>query len=161
MEELCKGPGGTYPSCGGVLEGSEHSDLALPGRLRDGCGTRILVSDPEGSIRALLRRILERQGYSVDALANPGNLTEELAVRDVDLVIADLDLPDAQAIAAADAFRRAHQNLDVILLSGCWLSRKSSADAALRGIDVLRKPFRTQMLLDCVESMLSKELIIT
>jgi CheY-like chemotaxis protein len=110
----------------------------------------ILVADIDPSIRKLLRRVLERQGYAIHELATPNDIVSTLRDSQVDLVITDLNLPRREALETIPLLQAQYPDLKIILLSGYW------ADEVCQSNDValLPKPFRTQMLLESVRNAL-------
>jgi len=104
----------------------------------------ILILDREESLRKLLRRILERQGYKVRDLGNSLDLTSELLPEDVDLLITD---PEEQP-DAVETMHDIYPEMRIIVLSNSW-------EGELGTCAVLQKPFRTEVLLESVRSALS------
>ena len=117
----------------------------------------ILVADSDLAIRKLLRRILERHGYTIRELANPDDLEPELSSSHVDLLIADLDSPRREAADAITALRAEYPGLKVILLSAYWSRETSQTSRAHGAAAVLPKPFHTDALLESVRTALAGE----
>ncbi|MFO7689106.1 MAG: response regulator transcription factor [Cryobacterium sp.] len=113
----------------------------------------ILVVEDERDIRELLRRYLERAGFSV---LTSGSGAEALRVlASVDLVILDLGLPD---IDGTDVLREIHAlgNLPVIVLTA-----RSSIDDRIHGLelgadDYVTKPFSPAEVVLRVQAVLHR-----
>jgi CheY-like chemotaxis protein len=114
----------------------------------------ILVADSDPSIRKLLRRVLERQGYAVHELPTPDNIASELRVNPVDLLITDLGLPRQEAAEAVPVLRAEYPNLKIILLSGYLSSDTRQSNQIHGALAVLPKPFPTELLLESVRTAL-------
>jgi CheY-like chemotaxis protein len=140
-------------------------EFAFEFELRDGTTgvtvKTILVLEDEPILLSLLRLILRRSGYSV---LEAGDAEEALRKfhlnnRNLDLVIADVNLPSSSGIQVALVLRAELPDLRVILTSGypatTWNPR-DSADLWRLGPDsvrVLQKPFRPLTLLNTVREL--------
>ena len=116
----------------------------------------ILVVDDEPSIRALVGRILERQGYQVvlcqgsaDALAAPPP---------IDLLLVDLMLPGVDGRQIAEQLRVRWPNLPVVLMSGYppEFGTTPSPPSAF-----LQKPMLPAAVVDAVERLLREKQLRT
>ncbi len=79
---------------------------------------RILVVDDEEQVRRVLRLVLERAGYEVDAAAD-GN--EAVAVFDParhDVVITDIVMPEKEGIETIQELRQKSTGVRIIAISG-------------------------------------------
>ena len=77
---------------------------------------RILVVEDEKVLCDTIVRSLSRLAYSVDFCYDGGSAMELLAVENYDLVVLDLNLPDADGMTAEDPSekRRPHEGADFI-----------------------------------------------
>ena len=112
---------------------------------------RALIVDDEEGIRRVLRRFLERGGWSVEEAADATQARALLgsAPSDFDLVICDLNLPDGsgldvQRAAGASAERFVVTTGESTKGSGT-LSERDAADLMARG-RLLSKPFSLEDL---------------
>jgi len=71
-----------------------------------GDGRTVLVVEDYDDIRAMLRRILERNGFRVVEAANGREAVERAAGELPDLILMDLDLPILDGIEATNRIRR-------------------------------------------------------
>ncbi|MEW5984641.1 MAG: ATP-binding protein [Acidobacteriota bacterium] len=118
------------PGCGAtftvylppLLAGSPDAAKAGPAALADvGVGkATVLVVEDDADVRTMVRRTLERDGYSVleaaggrDAIAAARN-----AGRRVDALVTDIVMPDMSGMQTAEALRRTNPDLVVLLMSG-------------------------------------------
>jgi CheY-like chemotaxis protein len=117
---------------------------------------RILIVDDDESIRFLVRRILERSGFTVDEAAN-GLLAHAEAMRgQPDLVLIDWMMPVVDGLSAvkrikADAFTA---KIPIVMLTSRSQSseRLSALEAGVQ--DFLTKPFAPDTLLTAVRQQL-------
>lgn len=119
---------------------------------------RILVIDDEPTVRDYLRRILEREGFSV---LEAGDGEEGLAALDkgnVDLIILDILMPKKDGIEFLIDLRQRTTKVGVIAVSGggrpsgCYLTPAKALGAA----KALAKPFDRADLIDAVRDMLEQ-----
>ena len=121
--------------------------------------TRILVIDDDDMVRDTIKRCLELARYEV-AEANDGAVGVKIANQDTfDLVITDILMPNKEGIETIRELRREKPDLKIVAISGGDRKGGSFLEVAkkLGAHDVLGKPFRSQELLDCVETVLELE----
>ncbi|HET9986260.1 MAG TPA: ATP-binding protein [Longimicrobiales bacterium] len=117
------------------------------GAVTRGCET-VLLADDEAPVRAMVRRILERAGYTV-LEATTG--AEALQLSDaagpaVDLLLTDMVMPDMNGRELAARFHARHPGAATIFMSGY------TEDSVLRqgeldpGVVFIEKPFTPQAL---------------
>jgi DNA-binding response OmpR family regulator len=105
----------------------------------------ILSRDP--AIRKLLCKLLSRPGYHTHQLAEVAHLPSELLARKVDVLVVDLDEPEQEGLERLSTLRANFPNLKIVALSGL--------DApSIPGSIVLPKPFRRELLIESVQSLL-------
>jgi DNA-binding response OmpR family regulator len=123
---------------------------------------RILVIDDDGPVRALIRQMLERDGYDVaDAPDGAAGLHEFAACR-AHLVVVDIFMPDKSGWETIRALQTMAAGLPFIVVSGggaLEAVQKGSTGTleAMRGVAtyrVLRKPFQWRELRAAVEDLL-------
>jgi len=116
----------------------------------------ILVVEDEGGIRALVRKILRRQGYTVLEASNGGEATKmwkEHGGR-IDLLITDVMMPKMDGRELVDTLKEQYPDTKVLYISGY------TEDAAIftadfpPGTAFLQKPFTLGALLNKVKEFL-------
>jgi DNA-binding response OmpR family regulator len=101
----------------------------------------ILLVEDDASLSRALQQALQKQGYSVNAVAR-GKAALHVVQTDVpDIVILDLGLPDMDGLAVLKAIREKQVDLPVLLLTA-----RASLDDRISGLDggaddYLSKPF--------------------
>jgi len=119
----------------------------------------VLIVDDEEPIRQLERRILESGGYRVieasRALEAFALLQKDLQV---DLVIADLQMPDLGGEEMARRIRRDRPNIKVLYVTGHIDELMDERSTLWEGEAFLDKPFTAKALLEAVSLLLYKKL---
>lgn len=111
-------------------------------RPREGRAPAVLVVEDEPALRTLMRRVLERSGFSV-LVAPTGQAALALAGAHpgrLDLLVVDLRLPDTDGAALARQLRAAEPGLRVIVTSG-YVEEDEARAMADDATVVLHKPF--------------------
>jgi two-component system, sensor histidine kinase and response regulator len=118
-----------------------------PGAIGTTAGV-LLVVDDNASNRDVLTRRLKRQGYSVVAAENGIQALEQMGVRDFDLVLLDIMMPEMDGFEVLSRLKSDDRlrHIPVIMISAL-----SDADAVARCIemgaeDYLPKPFDPTLL---------------
>ena len=119
--------------------------------------TILLVDDEEG-IRALERRILERQGFKVMDAACGEEALEILAAHHgkIGMLITDWFMPGINGRELAEQVRQKQPDLPVLLVSGYMDDPEIMAGALPPRTRYLPKPFSLPSLLEAVESLLDR-----
>ena len=112
--------------------------------------SRILIVEDESIIRSALRRLLERNSYSVDDAASVDEATNQFNLSDYNLIISDLRLPGAPG---TDLINLAKAVPVVIMTS--YASMRSAVDAMKLGaVDYIAKPFDHDEILETIANIL-------
>jgi CheY-like chemotaxis protein len=118
---------------------------------------RILIIDDDPSIRQMICRMLEREGYEVDTAANGREGVQKYRANPPDVVITDIIMPEQEGIETIRQLKADNQNCRIIAISGG--GRIGPTDylnmAKLLGAtQTISKPFdRAQLLAAVKESM--------
>lgn len=114
--------------------------------------TRILLVDDEPAIRRGVRRFLEHHDFSVSLAGNLAEAREHLAHQPLDLLLADLRLPDGEGTELL----REHPGLPTVIMTA-YASVPSAVQAMKYGaIDYIAKPFDHDALLLTLRAALRK-----
>ncbi|PLY15381.1 MAG: two-component system response regulator OmpR [Sedimenticola sp.] len=115
----------------------------------------LLVVDDEPELRALLKRYLKEQGYTVDAVADGAAMERYLKKNSVDLIILDLMMPGDDGLTLA---RRLRQQGDqaIIILSARGDEVDKIVGLEVGADDYLAKPFNPRELLARVRAVLRR-----
>jgi CheY-like chemotaxis protein len=80
--------------------------------------TTVLVIDDNEDIRALLRRVLEREGYSVSEASDGMAGTRLYRSQPADVIITDIVMPDQEGIQTIMELLRDFPAAKIIAISG-------------------------------------------
>lgn len=117
----------------------------------------ILVVDDDPQFRAVLRQMLEYEGYAVLEACDGNEGLKHFCATPVDLVITDLIMPDREGLDLVQALRQVTPEVKIIVLSGG--SRRLPMDflplAEMLGAQyTFAKPVRRRELVDAVRTLL-------
>ena len=123
---------------------------------------RILVVEDNADTAALLRDLLEGEGYDVETAATGEAAFEALAVApDVDLMVLDLMLPGMSGYEVIERLRAQAELSDLPILV---LSALGSASARVRGLregadDYMTKPFLPEEIVARARTLVTRRLL--
>jgi two-component system response regulator AtoC len=115
---------------------------------------RILIADDDEETRAILSRVLEDEGYTVET-APDGRIALEMATTaPPDLLITDMIMPGLTGWSLFARMRRQVSTLPIILLSGAATGVPQHETSLPDHAVFLRKPLEIDHLLEIVAHML-------
>ncbi len=114
----------------------------------------VLVADDDADMRHLLQRLLERAGFRVETAADGAAALARLALGGVDLVLADLMMPQVDGLEFCRRVRESEQarRIPILMLTGSVNAADRRAGFAYGADDYLLKPFRNQAVIDRVRA---------
>lgn len=126
---------------------------ATPAKAR---AATILVVEDHEQFRGALVSMLEEAGYTVIATGAGGEAIRAAAEHPgpIDLLIADVELPDAEGPALAERIRTARPGMRVLVSSGFGEQALSPADAAHNGYAIIGKPYAMSDILGTIQAIL-------
>jgi len=115
----------------------------------------ILVVDDEATIREVVRRYLEREGFRVQEAADGYQALDSLKESTVDLILLDLMLPGIDGLTLTQYLRQ-DREIPIIMLTA-----KGEASDRIRGLDLgaddyITKPFSPQEVVARVRAVLRR-----
>jgi two-component system cell cycle sensor histidine kinase/response regulator CckA len=114
----------------------------------------VLVVDDEAPIRQIERRLLEQAGYEViDASSATEALTLLHDGKSIDLLVADLDMPEVSGDEMVRRIRSERPDLKVLYVTG-HIDRLMDARPLWDGEAFLDKPFSMNGLVEAVSLLL-------
>ena len=117
----------------------------------------ILVVEDRESLRRMLERALEQEGYRVSTCADGEQAADRLAEESFDLVLTDLKLPGMSGIEVLRASREAQPRLPVVVLTAFGTVGTAVEAMKLGAADFLEKPVEIEDLFRRVESLLGED----
>jgi PAS domain S-box-containing protein len=117
----------------------------------------ILVVEDEEMVRRLLRRTLERQGFTVlEAFNGEAGLAVVTQQADnIHLVVTDMVMPVMGGAALVRALQEHHPHLGIIALSGYSVADELR-ELKTRGVPFLEKPINVGLLLGLIREILDR-----
>jgi DNA-binding response OmpR family regulator len=116
--------------------------------------THILVVDDEATVREVLRRYLEREGFRVSEAADGYIALDEIDIDPPDLIVLDLMLPGVDGLTITRQLRqRSGKKIPIIMLTA-----KGETSDRIRGLDIgaddyMAKPFSPRELVSRVNAV--------
>ena len=122
-------------------------------------GTVLLVDD-EASIRMVVARVLEANGYRVFLALSGEEAIEIWNVygTEIDLLFTDLQMPGISGVELAEELRRTRPDLKVLFTSGSGISVVEAMLHSTQQGPFLPKPYRIAELAKAVKSALASDL---
>lgn len=119
---------------------------------------RILIVDDDSSIRALLRELLEEEGYQVEEANNGKQGVSSYRANPADLVITDILMPEKDGVELIMELQESFPEVKIIAMSGG--GRGLDAQFNLRiakdfgAVQQIEKPFSRKQVLETVRRVL-------
>jgi len=122
-----------------------RADAGIQPRV-SGEGASVLIVDDEAPIRRVVRRALERRGYTCVDVGTGRDALHELERGHFDLAIFDLFLPDTSGLELLRQARHSNPDLAVLMITGCEESAITDGALDLSADACLVKPFHPNTL---------------
>jgi two-component system nitrogen regulation response regulator GlnG len=116
-------------------------------------GLRVLVADDEPSVRATVRRLLERRGATVVVAADGQVAEARLRDERFDLVVVDVVMPGHNGYDVLAVARATQPRLPVILMSG-YAERTRGEGGEDEPDAFIEKPFTAKVLDAAIDEVL-------
>jgi len=108
---------------------------------------RVLVVDDEKNYQLILRELLSRDGFEVDAVGEPLEALKLATKRPFDAALVDLRLGDLDGVEVMERLRRLDGDLSVVIMTA-FATVETAVDSLKRGAaDYVMKPFDNRDLL--------------
>ena len=115
---------------------------------------RVLVVDDDDEMRALLRRMLESEGYHVTERSRATHVLETLRNDPFDLVILDKEMPGLTGLDLLPMLRREFRELPVVFVTAFGGRQIAASALRLGATCYLEKPFRLAQLRDAIDGVM-------
>jgi DNA-binding response OmpR family regulator len=119
----------------------------------------ILVIDDEAPMRKMIRTILESSNYQVIEAPNGIAGLRMFREHQPALVITDILMPDKEGIETIREIKQIHPHARIIAISGGGRAARTDflkVAEKFGALESLKKPFRRNELLACVERVLAR-----
>jgi CheY-like chemotaxis protein len=151
------GAGTTFRLYFPLATGADEGHAALIGAAAVPAGTEtVLLVEDDGQVRGLMRRSLERCGFTVLA-ASQGSEALEMADEhdgDIDLLITDVIMPNMNGGALAQRLRASRPEVRVLFVSGYGADASELPGIQLPDAPLLHKPVDPDELLRTTRELL-------
>lgn len=118
-----------------------------------------MVVDDQERIREMLTRMLTAEGHTTIAAADGLQALQELALRDVDLILLDLVMPSSHGMQVLTSLRARNSTTPVIVLSAVTDVSARVEAFDLGAIDFVGKPFHAAELVARVRRHLATQAV--
>lgn len=120
----------------------------------EGMQRRVLVVDDEGLIADSVAAILNRNGYSAEAMYSGADALQSVRAQCPDIIVSDVVMPDVNGIQLAKAVRSLCPKTRIVLFSGNVDTSSLLDDASLEGyfFEILAKPVHPLQLLKALKA---------
>ena len=107
---------------------------------------KVLIVDDEENARIGLMKLLSREGYLVDAVANGYEALRHLDSDPVDLVITDINMPEMNGLVFLRELNRSHPTTSVIMVTAYGGVESYLEAMNLGAFEYLNKPVKLDEL---------------
>ena len=122
---------------------------------------RILIVDDDGHIRELVRRLLERAGYSCVTAENGAQAQQLLAVQTFELMVCDLQMPGESGLDVISHVRATYPDTAAIMVTGVDDERLAGHALTLGAYGYIVKPFSsTDLAIQVLNALRRRQLEI-
>lgn len=119
----------------------------------------VLVIDDEKSILTVLEQYLSKRGFSVETAATGGAALKLLELKEYDVALVDLKLPDKTGLELLGMVKSAHPDMKCIIMTA-FASLESTIEALrMNAFDYIQKPFDLVKIGEVVDAAFSDTLL--
>ncbi len=122
----------------------------------EGKGEVILVLEDDPVVCELSERMLRDAGYEVVSATSLADARMALKRHEIDLLLADVILPDGNGLELAMEIRGQSETIPVLLCSGYALDADVHSEISKKGFRFVEKPVTAMQLLQVVREMLDE-----
>jgi signal transduction histidine kinase len=102
---------------------------------------KVLVIDDEENICKSCAEVLQDDGYAVTTFTKPSDALKYLHDEDIDLILLDLKMPEADGLEVLKQLRAHHRETLVVVITGYASVETAVASLKLGAFDYVSKPF--------------------
>jgi len=118
---------------------------------------RILVIEDDEEMRALLRDMIEEEGYKTDSVINGSEAFRKLAKESFDLIITDVRMPGLTGLDILPGIKKLQPDAPIIVITA-FGSEEVQRKALERGANAyLEKPIHFRELRTLIHDMFSQK----
>jgi len=118
---------------------------------------RILIVEDDEEMSALLRDVIEEEGYKTDSVNNGSEAFRKLVKESFDLIITDIRMPGLTGLDILPGMKKLHPEAPIIVITA-FGSEEVQRKALERGANAyLEKPIHFKTLRTLIDGMFSKQ----
>lgn len=122
--------------------------------------TRVLLVDDDARFAAVVRTVLEDDGYDVvDVVTSAAGVPAACSTHEPDVVVLDLVLPDGDALDAADTLVAEGQRVPIVVFSSLF-DQRIARDAMASGYGYVEKAAGSEALELAIDGVLRLSRVI-
>ena len=110
--------------------------------------SNILVADDDRTCRDSIQKVLEREGHIVEAAGDVDSALQAIGRQVFDLIVCDYKMPGKTGLDLLVELRKRESSVPVLMISAFADRETETAARELGALELLRKPFRRQELID-------------
>ncbi|MCK7614430.1 response regulator [Roseibium sediminicola] len=120
---------------------------------------RILLTEDDEAVRSFVKRALELDGHSVEAVEDGGEAVESLSREEgaFDLLLTDIKMPVMDGIALALHTARDYPDMPILIMTGFADQRERANGLESLVHDIITKPFSLADIRKVVRQAISGE----
>ncbi len=120
---------------------------------------RILIVDDEPDVCEVLKKVLEKDGFTADSFSDPLLALENFRPRSYDLLLLDIKMPDMDGFRLYQEMKKMDSKIKVCFLTASEMYyerfRKEEEFAALDKDLFLRKPIQNEELIKEIKRIMA------
>ncbi len=120
---------------------------------------RILIVDDEPDVCEVLKKVLEKDGFTADSFSDPLLALENFRPRSYDLLLLDIKMPDMDGFRLYQEMKKMDSRIKVCFLTASEMYyerfRKEEEFAALDKDLFLRKPIQNEELIKEIKRIMA------
>lgn len=121
---------------------------------------RILITDDEAELRALLQRYLSEQGLQVRAVGDAASAARLLARERFDVLVLDVMMPGEDGLSLCRRLRAAGETIPILMLTARGDPVDRILGLEMGADDYLPKPFQPRELLARLQAMVRRQRLL-
>ncbi len=118
---------------------------------------RILLVDDEENARVALSRLLSREGYIVDTVANGYEALDHLREHEVHLIVTDINMPEMDGIEFLREVNRSFPGSNVIMITAYGGVESYIEAINLGAFEYINKPVKIEELKSIMDKIFSPQ----
>lgn len=128
-----------------------NSPVSAPATAPSTPPARLLIADDDDELRAILRKVLTREGYEVHTVGDGDAAMRLLDAGAFDFLVSDIQMPGMDGLAVLAGARARHPGLRIVLITAYASILEHNQAVALGAVECLSKPFKIPELLALLE----------